>query len=380
MGKDAVAVPDIRQHPTIGLFTFNEVEHSKRTKRIDYEVDSVDLGTVVGLRREFKIPNRGIVSEIRLHLAIDVTGSNYADGDVTLLDRWVDGIVSNVRIRANNTDLVQTDGAFLEDMRIIDSQNADYSAVEVKKEVLATDKNAFDTATVSLYLVVCVPLATNRQTIGGSVFAESNDTYLNCQVEFESADELYTLINGATLTMAGTLYAHVTAWTIPYVQTSKGMLAILPDLRYHAMILTRRLFKTGSGEQRIPFSTAHGSMARVLWRVRDDSAKAYVDPLTTSRVKFRYGQNQGLRDMRVRDLLLQNARWFKRTLKRNGLALDFVAENSLRDTVVPDEVLDMEIVHDLGTTSMAAGDYIDVCEQAVIENETWARAVPVTAA
>lgn len=368
MGAGAIHLPDFYNAPRVGLFTVNDHQFDLLTQRLDIPVQVAAIpGAVLGETMTFKIPGRGIVSDIRLHFDLDLVVASYSA--FTLYDKWIYDLIRQVTVRANNTDLVKLSGMDLAVLRQQRYKSSDFSDLE------STAVSASN-GTKNLDFILDIPLCTDPQTRKGSVFAQTDDTMIEVEIQFESAANLYTLTT-TTFAFSGSVRTEVTAWEVPTVNAPNGQRAlVLPDLSVHSIINTRRLYINSAGVHRVPFSQTYGQLLRYNFVIWDESTKSFINCLTggVGEVKFQYGQNQTLRRHSIRNLLHLNAQWYRDILMSRYLAFDFVAENSFRDVVVPADVMDMELEIDLSGATIAAGDYIKSTEWVVKRNEAFAEA------
>lgn len=375
MGASALHQPDFFNAPRVGAYTMNPALFDQLTQRMDLRPQQQTIpGAVIGERMNYKLPARGIISDLRLHFDLSVTIATYSAQ--TVLDLFPYGLIKTISVRANNTDLVKCTGLDLEILRRARYKSSDFSDIEAT--TIASSNGAKD-----VDFVLDVPLCTDPTTRMGSVFAQTDDTYLEIDIQFESQANLATLTGGTTWAWTGVVNSEVTAWEIPTVVAPNGQRAIvLPDLGVHAMIGTRNTYVNSAGIHKVEFSRTYGQLMRFFWTIWDESAKGFINPLTggVNEVKFQYGQNQTLRRHTVRGLQHLNVQWFRDILGKGYLCFDFVAENSLRDVVIPADVMDMEVELDLSGASLAAGDYIHSVEQVVVQNEAFTQSTPIQAA
>lgn len=370
MGTNAVHTPDFINHPSRGLVIRDPQSFMELTQRNDIPLNSVNLGTtIVGDSVKFRVPNRGIASELRLHFDLAVVVSTYSTG-LSAREAWPHGLVKKVRVTANGTDLVNCTGADLAALRQATSDSADYSDVESSTVSAAN-------GTYNVDFVLPVPLATDQTTLMGAIFAETDDTYLEVELSFETQANLFNVQGTTALAWSGSCLPTLTTYDVPKVNTSNGMASIVPDLGVIHMINSHDVFIPGNGEQQAKVSRASGTLLRLFAQVFDASAYASIDPLTINSYAFRYGQNQQLRKQSGRDMRYVNARWYRDVLARGYVAWDLVAENSKRDAIVPADVIDLEANIDLGTLTIADPDKIHLFEQVAVQSPTWAAARPI---
>ena len=372
MGKGSVHTPDFVNHPTRGLVIRDEQAFGELTQRNDIQLNAVSLpGTVVGENVKFRVPNRGIASELRLHFDLAVVVSSYQTG-LTARAKWPQGLIKKLRVTANGTDVINCTGQDLAALREATTESASFADLE-SHTVSAAD------GTYNVDFVLAVPLATDQSTLMGAIFAETDDTYLEVDVQFESQSELFNAQGTTALAFSGSIRPTLTTFDVPKVNTAQGMASVVPDLSIIHMLNSHDVFINANGEQQAKVSRAAGTLMRMFAQVYDASAYAGIDPLTITSYGFRYGQNQQLRKQSGRDMQFTNARWYRDILSRAYVAWDLVADNSRRDTIVPADVIDLEANIDLGSLTIAAGDYIHLFEQVVVQSPTWAAARPVAA-
>lgn len=372
MGKGSVHTPDFINHPTRGLVIRDEASFFELTQRNDIQLNTVSLPSpVVGENVKFRVPNRGIASELRLHFDLAVTVTEYLTG-LTARAKWPHGLVKKIRVTANGTDVINCTGPDLHALLQATTQNA---TVEKADDYNVDAANG----TYDVDFMLVVPLATDQSTLMGAIFAETDDTYLEVDVQFESSTQLFNAQGTTKLAYSGSCRPTLTTYDVPKVQTQGGMASLVPDLSIIHMLNSHEAFINANGEQQAKVSRATGTLMRLFAAVWDDSAYANIDPLTITSYGFRYGQNQQMRKQSGRDMVFTNARWFRAALSRNYVAWDLVAENSRRDTIVPADVIDLEANLDLGALTIAAGDSIHLFEQVVVQSPTWAASTPAGA-
>ena len=370
MGKGSVHTPDFVNHPTRGLVIRDADSFAELTQRNDIQLNAVPIPTgVVGENVKFRVPNRGIASELRLHFDMSVTVASYSTG-LTARSKWPHGLIKKLRVTANGTDVINCTGTDLAALLEATSSAADFSDVE--SYTVSAANGSYD-----VDFVLPVPLATDQSTLMGAIFAETDDTYLEVDVQFESESELFNVQGSTTLAWSGSIRPTLTTFDVPKVNTGQGMASLVPDLSIIHMLNSHDVYPNANGEQQAKVSRASGTLMRLMAQVYDASAYAGIDPLTVTSYAFRYGQNQQLRKQSGRDMQFQAARWYGDILSRAYVAWDLVADNSRRDTIVPADVIDLEASIDLGSLTIASGDTIHLFEQVVVQSPTWAAARPV---
>jgi hypothetical protein len=369
MGKGSVHTPDFVNHPSRGLVIRDEGTFAELTQRNDIQLNSVPLPTgVVGENVKFRVPNRGIASELRLHFDLSVVVSSYQTSLVAR-SKWPQGLIKKLRVTANGTDVINCNGTDLAALREMVTPGASYAALE--SHTVSAANGTYD-----VDFVLSVPLATDQSTLMGAIFAETDDTYLEVDIQFESASELFAAGGTTALAYSGSVRPTLTTFDVPKVNTAQGMASIVPDLSIIHMLNSHDVFINANGEQQAKVSRASGTLMRLAAQVWDASAYAAIDPLTIPSYGFRYGQNQQLRKQSGRDMQFTCARNYHAPLSRGYVSWDLVADNSRRDTIVPADVIDLEANIDLGSLTVAAGDYIHLFEQVVVQSPTWANARP----
>lgn len=375
MGATALHQPDIWNAPRVGNYVINPEMFSALTQRMDIPQNTQTLpGSVVGERLAWQLPARGVISDVRLHFDLSVLIASFSAQ--TLLDNFPYGLIRQLTIRANNTALVSCTGMDLKILRAMRYRTSDFSDIETT--TVAGSNGAKD-----VDFFIDVPLCTDPTTRTGSVFAQTEDTKIEVDIQFESQANLATLTGGTTWTWSGVIRPEVVSWEIPQVTTNAGRAVVLPDLGVHSMIGSRNTFIAANTKQKIGFSRTYGQLLRYAWTTWDESAKGYLNALTAgpTNIVFQYGQNQRLREHAARHLLHLNAQWYRDILPNGYLCLDFVSENSFRDVVVPGEVMDMEVELDYtAATALANGDYVHTLEQVVIPNDVFAGAAKLQGA
>lgn len=369
MGSGSYRVPDAINHPTQGLIIIDESEFQRLTQKNVIAIQQVSITSGVwNTKTVFRVPNRGIASELRLHTTLLFTTAGTVLGNV----KFPYGFYKNVRVRANSTDLVNCSGI---DLHVLRQIFANIGATSTGVEATTISGGA---GIKTITFVHIVPLSTDPSTLKGAVFMETDDTYMEVELSTETEGELLQTTGNTAVTAV--VNPVLTTYDVPHVQTSKGDAVVIPPMDvYHMLGQRDQALTAGMTTIRQPVSRANGQLLRLLGNYYWTANKTYADPNASfGGARLQYGQNQVLRDHRpFRDLGIINQMYYEGALPSNYWCFDFLSDNPFRDVLVPDAVLDMEQVIDPGTYTIVTGDNLHSCEQVLVKSPAWERAQPV---
>lgn len=372
MGAAAVHVPDFINHPVFGPTRRDVRRFFELTQLNEIPQNQVQLNRGFGDSKRFDVDNRGIASMLRLDVTLNFDVGAFAGGAFALAAGWPWKLLKEIRVIANSTVVFNGDGVMCHALMCAMNDSPDLSSL-VSSGVSASN------GTKTIKFPIAIPLASDQSTCMGAVFLETDSTNVKVEVRLDDEVELFTKPAGSTLSNVSVLIEPtLTTSDIPVDSDGKGGLVyVTPDVTVLHAVNMHDEFISANGLQRITVSPSEGQLDRLLLRIIDDSANAPVAIDTLRQFKLRYGANQLLREQTARDLKLRNILWYGEPLPDEVIAYDLVAENSLRDSLVPKAHLGLEVGIDFGSLTVAGGDYVRVLEQVVLPSATWMSATPV---
>lgn len=318
---------------------------SKNTKQV--KSAAYDAGNPVDLQ----LLQTGIISAIDVNLSGTVTVDT---GGVTTGSLWPYSLLDRFRLSANGqNDLWSLRGFWLHVLETLM-----HPAMTNTTDVFpgAIGGGAIAAGTYNVDLTYRVPIATDQQTLIGSLFAQSGATNLAVQLQTQPFANLCTA-NGSRLTGSLTWNITPTWFTIPYADNPNAgqpgepsRVLVLPDLtRLHGVNESSWSF-AGTGEQRVELIRSAGQLHRLLVQIeKAPGSLLSADPGTAAaskidNIRLEYGGNVRPYDYTPASLLQSiNNRYYGDVLPYDVLAFDFVRENPIRDIILLQSVTELAV-------------------------------------
>lgn len=276
----------MRNLPAPGSYVINPLLFMAKTQK-NRKLNPQIAHPGYALNFGFRADAVGILS--RLILFFEGTGTSPATAPIATRG-WPWMFARTVTVSANGiNNLIACDGL---DARVL---------LRVRNPTMLFDREsafAIPTATNSALVRLFweIPLAYDESLIG-SVFAQTEETFLNLAIATGAAADLFT-IAGNALTWANATWRVMTEfYSIPVVDSKAGRQLVLPDITQLHGVVSRDDALTGTGDHTAPLTRTGGILLRALQRV-DNSATDFgnLDPagplggnITSHR--FRYGGN-----------------------------------------------------------------------------------------
>lgn len=240
---------------------------------------------------------------------------NLAAGTAATTARWPYDLLKNVRFSANGqSNLINTGGWDLKAREMM--QRGDLNDRGVARGIggaspgtsrtqgtlsLATEEwgvgenvTAIPGAPTNypVRLSWWLPVAMDKVTLTGAIFAQTSSTDLSLNIDFSTAAELFTLTGAATAALAGSFSVEAEVYTIP--QGGDGQI-VVPDLSvFHSIIKTRFANPSlGLNEVRLAGQGVGRMLQRLWFRTFNGAVPAPLAVNTTNygQVGWRYGGN-----------------------------------------------------------------------------------------
>jgi hypothetical protein len=279
VGTGAVYLKNL---PPPNTYTINAQLFAKNTSRNKQPYPALaPAGAGWGQSVNQVIDATGVVGRILLLVKFTIT--NPAGGTPTVTNQWPWNLLKNVTVSANGiNNLFSCDGLDLRALCRV--RNPFFFDRESAFAITAGANSVW-----SGQLLYEIPLAFDDQSLMGAVFAQTQDTNLSFTAQIANTADLW-VANTPALT-ACTITPVVEFYSIPYVDTQQGRVAVIPDLRrMHGFYAQTSLLQATTFS---PLMRINGILARVLQR-GDNAANANGDVNFSTLVtdhKFNYGSN-----------------------------------------------------------------------------------------
>jgi hypothetical protein len=344
--------------PPEGTFEYDVDYFNQETERNDVPQPSVAFTGLSGGRMDQRISNIGILSNIRLMFvgSLVVAGT----GTCTATYQWPWNIAKRVTLQANGqTSLIQCEGLDLRvrRQRLYRNPKEDVStAPAVTAATGDPNPGVIANGTYPVVLMYDLPITHDATTLTGALFAQSDANYLNWTIEPALTADLFTLTGNDTATLTGNFFPLLTFFDIPYVDTQRGRMVAIPDLRWlHGYIAANQNY-ANTGDVRAPFIKNAGQLI-AYYAYLDNGGAAQIDPaVNCDEVRLEYGGNRrprvyagplggaGSSGSGVLHLLEENVRNYFGRLRPGYLCLDLENENPDRDLIYPRGVSELQLV------------------------------------
>jgi hypothetical protein len=321
------------------------------TRRLNFLTKT---GTYAGLGSTdtVQILQTGIISNLNMRFSGSVTVTP-GTGTVASTARWPYDLPRAVRFSANGqSNLINVSGAKLKAREIM---AGDYDDRGVTQSVggasvnqgtmsfhnemwgVGQSQSGIAANTFPVELTWNVPVAFDRVSLVGAIFAQTSATDLTLSVDWAPLTDLFTLTGNAAVAINGTLIVEAEVFTIP--QASNGQI-IVPDLStFHA--LTQSSFRgIGNGDNEIRFAGqgVGKQLMRTYWQVWNGTPAAPLPVNATNfgHLAWRFGGNDTPESyIDGRSMAYNVERTFNSDLSSlQGIAaFDFASTHAFRDSV-----------------------------------------------
>jgi hypothetical protein len=389
MATGSQAASYMRNLPPVGSFRVDPASFFGMTERNDLPLEARAFPGF-GAFFEQRLSNIGILAGILLIFDGTLTTTG---GTVTIAPthRWPYGLLSSIQINANGqNNLLAIDGmdAKVRERRVYRNPPDVLDVAPVSAS--AAPLNAAGSSAVRLAWTL--PIAHDETTLLGSIFAQSDESYLSMRLSMANqpagaSGDLFTVTAGS-VALTGTFYPLLTFYEIPMVAGEKGgTLVVLPDLSLlHGMVAVNQVIAAAGDVTGTLLRTA-GQLLCVYNRF--DNGPTAIDPYGSALTNYRlrYGGNQIPREMRASQnlnaLAYINQRdydgplgagvaqppsaahpWNHLTASPRYLLLDLEASNPMRDVILPKGVMDLQQIFTIAAgTTINAGAQVHQVEE-----------------
>jgi hypothetical protein len=330
----------LRNLPSSGSYEMLPEKFFELTERNEMPLNQIPSVNAFGTAYQARLNNVGLIAA----LVLDVTGTvscTIGAGSLTATRQWPWNIIKRVIVSANGqNELMAIEGMDLRARWLRVYRNA-VDSISTSSGTITTGANAFT-------LQYVIPFAHDDTTLIGSLYAQSDETYLALEITTATAADIITAAGGATVdSISVTVTPHLVFYEIPRVTVNNQSIIILPDLsELHGLNMIDNPF-ANTGDVATRLLRSAGQLLCAYTRL--DSGVAGLSPWADlDEIRWEYAGNQRPRRYNpVRPLR------FKMNGDYNGdinvraqhyFLLDFEVDNPMRDVVYPKGVIDLQVV------------------------------------
>lgn len=357
--------------PPAGTFAMNTEVFSKNTERNDVPQKTEPYPGLGATPIDIQVAKVGVLAGIQI--AIQGTIKTGATGTVTPTFRWPWGLLRRIGLTANGqTSLISPSGL---DVR---SRHSRVYRNPRDPITVAPSVDGYGDPTLAAlepskeYSVFCIyelPIVHDWYSLVGSLFMQSDQTYVALHLEMPSVEELFTLAGGGTVEFKNAnINVTTTTFDVPMATKSGQQVLLVPNLEWLHGFITNEAQFTNNGDVEVPLVRVSGQLLALYLHMRN-GRNAVIKPATWEQFRMEYGANRIPRNYRPVQMLLQ-----KNADDYNGLilpeagvvVLDFEADNPSRDLVYPRGVTELKVVPKIAATvTPAANSAVEFAEEAL---------------
>ncbi|HTF08538.1 MAG TPA: hypothetical protein VK659_10255 [Asanoa sp.] len=343
------------------------------TRRLTFPMKPVGAFAGYGSTDSTQLKQTGIISALDIRIAGTLVFGGTITG-TTLSYRYPYALPKAIKVSANGqANLVNVNGTFLKALQFsgpaLNDRGVSHSfgaVTGVNQGTLSLASDDWGTSganqlgpgvtvpavgTYTVDLNFRVPVAFDQRTLLGAVFAQTAQTNLTCDVEYETQANLVTL--GGAATLATTLTAEISGivYTIPQV----GGSFVVPDLSaFHQFVQSRTTaLAQGDNEILLPGTGIGRQLMRAFFMTSTGTAPGTPLALNATnygQVGWRYGGNDTPEIYRNGQVLRAiNEHQLGCDFGRNwGIGVhDFASDWALRDAVDEGSTSDLRLLANL---------------------------------
>lgn len=338
-------------------------EFFRRTRRLVFNMVTNKQFNGLGTSDTFSFLQTGIVAGVNLRLVGSVTTAN-GTGAVASTARWPYDFVKKLRVSANGqSNLISCSGWKLKAREMMALEEIGDRGVSqsiggatVTQGTLSMNSESWGVgqsqagiapATYNFDLFMYVPLAYDRRTLVGAIFAQTAATDLTLNIDWASTSDIFTLTGTATAVVTCQIQAAVVAFSIPQ---ESGQI-IIPDLStFHGLIENRyTALGNGDNEIRLVGQGVGRQLFRVFGQTWNGATSAPMSLIDTNygQALWRFGGNDTPEQATTaRALRMWTERIFNSDLggPEGFLVWDWAAESAFRDSIDEGSVTELRLL------------------------------------
>jgi hypothetical protein len=281
------------------------------TRRLRFPMKSKSAITGLGSTDSTTLKQTGIIAA----LDVRVSGTLVWGGTITgssMSWRWPLELIKALRVSANGqANLINASGLWLKSLQMTQERTNDRGVTRAIGSVTAVNEGTLAQAcddwgtsganqlgpgvtvpaigTYTVDLKFRVPIAFDQRTLLGAVFAQTAQTNLTCDIDYETQANLVTV--GGSATLAVNLNSEISGvvYTIPNV----GGQFVVPDLSaFHQFVSTATpAVAQNENEVLLPGTGIGRQLMRVFFQTWSSSAPLAINETNYGNLGWRYGGN-----------------------------------------------------------------------------------------
>jgi hypothetical protein len=281
------------------------------TRRLRFPMKSKSAITGLGSTDSTTLKQTGIISALDIRISGTVVFTGTITGTI-MSWRWPLELVKAVRVSANGqANLINASGLWIKSLQMTQERTNDRgvtramgAATAVTQGTLAQQCDDWGTSgsnqlgpgvtvpaigTYTFDLKLRVPIAFDSRTLLGAIFAQTAQTNLTCDVDYETQANLLTLGGSAAVTMNLNSEISGVVYTIPNV----GGQFVIPDLSaFHQFVSTStNAVAQNENEILLPGTGIGRQLMRVLFQTWSSGAPLAMTETNYGNLGWRYGGN-----------------------------------------------------------------------------------------
>lgn len=345
----------LRNLPSQGEYAINPERFFLLTERNEMPLNAISPNAF-GTTFQARINNVGIIAALVLDCNL-VVNTTIGAGTLTATNQWPWNLLKRIIVTANGqNELMAVEGMDLRARWLRVYRNAVDNA--------SSSSGTITTGNNAVQLMIVIPFAHDETSLIGSLYAQSDETYLNLEITTSTGPDVITAAAGAVInSISGTITPHLVFYEIPQVSDGQRNVIVLPDLsELHGLNYIDNPFNN-TGDVATRLLRSAGQLLCAYHRL--DSGVVGLSPWTDlDEIRWEYAGNQRPRRYNPVRVLRQ-----KMNGDYNGdinprahhyFLLDFEVDNPMRDVVYPKGVIDLQTVVAVktGTTLTNAKEHL----------------------
>lgn len=356
--------------PPPGSYAVNQAQFDQQTERNDVPQPSV-AWPGFSSRIDQRIINVGVLARIRLNFQLSLVVSG--TGAVTSLYPFPYNLFKEVVINANGgSAIIDCQGLDLRARRNVVAGNpadtallntapgmdttATIAAASPYRPIGKQFPGTIANGTYNVNGVLDIPIAHSMRSLIGSLFAQSDQTYLNWVVNTAvqpttGSGDCFTIASGGAVSITGTIYPELTFFSIPTFNANNGRLVLLPaGVNWLHEFISTDFFFSNTGDVIVPLTRTNGQLRRIFSYI-DNGGAAQIAPTALNNIRWNYGGNQTPRNYLPMHLITDNEQAYNGLIDPGYMILDFERENVNRDVVYPRGLAELDEIYNIPSTT-----------------------------
>jgi hypothetical protein len=280
------------------------------TRRLRFPMKSKSAITGIGSTDSTTLKQTGIISALELRVSGTVVFGGTITGTI-MSWRWPLELIKAARVSANGqANLINASGLWLKALQMTQERTNDRG---VTRTILATARNegtlalncddwgtsgvnqlgpgvtVAATGTYTVDLKFRIPIAFDPKTLLGAIFAQTAQTNLTCDIDYETQANLMVLGGAATVVFNLNSEISGIVYTIPQV----GGQFVVPDLSAFHQFVSSALPSVAQGENEVllPGTGIGRQLMRVFFQTWSNSIPLSISEANYLNLGWRYGGN-----------------------------------------------------------------------------------------